>query len=204
MNRLLAGQETGDSRLLAVLKLAQSCDYEAGHSHQVTRLALRLFDELQALHGLGTEERFWLECGALLHDIGWIEGQQAHHKTALRIILDAPQLPFDRRERLIIGSVARYHRKALPDEKHDHYAALEPADRRIAGILAAMLRVADGLDRTHQDVVQDLSCEVSSQQIVVRCVVQRPAEGERLEALDKGQLLERVLNRRLVIEWQML
>jgi exopolyphosphatase/pppGpp-phosphohydrolase len=200
MNLFLA-ESAQDSRLQAVLQLASSCDYEIGHSHQVTRLALRLFDELQALHGLGAEERFWLECGALLHDIGWIEGQQAHHKTSLRIILDTPLLPFDRRERLIIGSVARYHRKALPDEKHDHYAALEPAQRRVAAILAALLRVADGLDRTHQNVVQDLSCEVSSQQIVVRCAVRRPAEDERMEALDKGRLLEQIFDRRLIIEW---
>jgi exopolyphosphatase/pppGpp-phosphohydrolase len=110
-------------------------------------------------------------------------------------------LPFDRRERLIIGSVARYHRKALPDEKHDHYAALEPAQRRVAAILAALLRVADGLDRTHQNVVQDLSCEVSSQQIVVRCAVRRPTEDERMEALDKGRLLEQIFDRRLIIEW---
>jgi exopolyphosphatase/pppGpp-phosphohydrolase len=192
-----------DSRLQAVLQLAASCDYEAGHSHQVTRLALRLFDELQALHGLGAEERFWLECGALLHDIGWSEGPRAHHKTSLRIILDAPQLPFDRRERLIIGSIARYHRKALPDEKHDHYAALEPAQRRVVAILAALLRVADGLDRSHQSLVQDLSCEVSSPQIVVRCAVRQPAEDERLEALDKGRLLEQIFDRRLVIEWRL-
>jgi alpha-galactosidase len=47
----------------------------------------RLFDELQPLHLLGAQERFWLNAGALLHDIGWIEGQKGHHKTALRTIL---------------------------------------------------------------------------------------------------------------------
>jgi len=190
-----------DSNLKAVMRLAKSCKYEAGHTHQVTRLALQLFDELQSLHGLGAEERFWLQCGALLHDIGWIEGQQGHHKTALRIILTTPVLTFDTRERFIIGSIARYHRKALPDEKHDHFATLKPAERQVVRVLAGMLRVADGLDRTHQNLVKNLSCEVLPKRLVLRCAVRRPAEDERQEALDKGALLEQVFERKLVIEW---
>jgi exopolyphosphatase/pppGpp-phosphohydrolase len=184
-----------------VLQLAESCSYEAEHAHQVTRLALRLFDELQTLHGFGEEERFWLQCGALLHDIGWIEGQRGHHKASLRIILDTPLLPFSPRQKLIIGSIARYHRKALPSERHEHYTALGPAERDTVRTLAAILRVADGLDRTHRSIVEDVSCEVTAQQIFVQCIVSAPAEPERLEALDKGRLLEQASSRQLVIQW---
>jgi putative phosphoesterase len=187
------------SRLEAVLQLAESCHYAADHTHQVTRLALQLFDELQSLHRLGAEERLWLQYAALLHDIGWIEGQQAHHKTSLRIILTAPGLPFDTRERHIVGSIARYHRKALPDEKHDHFAALEPADRQKVRMLAGLLRVADGLDCTHQSGVTSLACQVTPKRIEVRCATRQPAEEERQEALDKGDLLEQVFERKLTI-----
>ncbi len=193
--------EGEDQRLDAVLRLAESCGYEVEHTHQVTRLALLLFDELEHLHNLGDEERFWLQCGALLHDIGWIEGQSKHHKTSLRIILNSPLLPFDERERLIIGSIARYHRKALPTANHDHFAALDWDERRTVSVLASFLRVADGLDRTHRSVVEDLACEVLPGQVVVRCYVRSPAEAERLVALEKGKLLEQALDRRLVIQW---
>ena len=199
----LSYSEKDDSRLQAVLQLAESCEYEVEHSHQVTRLALRLFDELGPLHGLGAEERFWLRCGALLHDIGWIEGQWRHHKTSLRLILDEPRLPFDARERLIVGSIARYHRKALPKEKHAHFAALEAADRRTVSTLAAFLRLADGLDYTHQSVVKDLLCEISPRRIIVRCGARRAAEAERQRALDKGWLLEQVFDRELAVEWRL-
>ncbi len=192
--------EERERRLQAVLQLAERCDYERAHSHQVTRLALRLFDELQPLHGFGAEERFWLRCGALLHDIGWIEGQRRHHKTSLRIIRSATQLPFDARERLVIGSIARYHRRVLPNEKHYHFAALAPVDQRVVTILAAFLRVADGLDRTHRSIVEDLTCEISPQQITVRCTARGYAEPEREQALKKGLLLEQVFDRELVIE----
>jgi putative phosphoesterase len=191
-----------DKILKDLLHLAETCEYEAGHTHQVTQLALRLFDELQPLHLLRAEERFWLHAASLLHDIGWIEGQKGHHKTALRIILKTPLLPFSNRERLIIGSIARYHRRALPKKKHGHYAALRSPERKIVKTLAAILRVADGLDRTHQNLIEDLSCGISPEQITVRCQVHRPAEVERQAALKKGQLLGKVFKRNLVIEWQ--
>ena len=91
------------STLTAVIQLAQTCDYDSSHTSQVTRLALRLFDQLQPLHNLGTQERDRLHYAGLLHDIGWIEGWREHHKVALRIILDTPMLPFSNKERLIIG-----------------------------------------------------------------------------------------------------
>ena len=196
--------EVEANHLQAVLQLAQHCDYDKEHTHQVTRLALKLFDELESLHHLGTEERFWLRCGALLHDIGWVEGQRKHHLAALRIILNTPLLTFNTQERLIIGSIARYHRKARPKKKHDHFSALKSDQQSIVRTLAAILRVADGLDRTHRSLVDDLACEITAEQIIVRCIVRGPAEAERQAALKKGQVLERVFRKELVIECRLI
>ncbi|MBC8228492.1 YfcE family phosphodiesterase [bacterium] len=189
-----------DFRLKAVLELAENCEYEEVHTHQVTRLALLLFDELQPIHHFGAGERFWLQCGALLHDIGWIEGWKGHHKTALRTIRDTKLLPFDNQERLIIGSIARYHRRALPKKKHAHFAALKSYEREVVSVLAGILRVADGLDRTHQSLVENLSCEVNPDEITVHCSVKHSSEEDQRAALKKGRLLEKVFNRKLVIE----
>jgi len=203
-----------DDVLRAVLQLAQSCEYEVQHTHQVTRLALRLFDELRSVHGLGPRERLWLQYASLLHDIGLIEGVQGHHKASLRIILDSPLLPLDKSTRLLLGSVARYHRGALPRERHAHFARLKPGTRRVVRILAAMLRVADGLDYTHQSLVDDLVCNVSSEQVLVSCTVRTGAGGtgssqagepgaaaaETERALEKGDLFVQVFDRKLVIE----
>jgi len=185
----------------AVLRVAESYDYEEEHTHHVTHLTLRLFDELRTLHRFGLEERFWLRCGALLHDIGWIEGRKGHHKTSRNLILGAG-LPFDKREQLIIASIARYHRRALPKDKHDHFAALSPVDQYRVTILAAILRVADGLDRTHRNVVEDLACEISPQRITIRCDVRMYPIPEREQALRKGDLFEHAFDRELVIGWR--
>ncbi len=191
---------TEEEALPAVRQLAQSWPDGVAHAEQVTRLALRLFDELQPWHGLGPEARFWLQCAALLHDIGWAEGWQGHHKASLRLILEAPGLPLRQRERLIVASIARYHRRALPSKKHGHYAELKPADRRVVTALAALLRVADGLDCTHQNMVEELTVEVTPEVVRVRCAARGPAEEERRDAQDKGGLLSQVLAKGLEIE----
>ena len=181
--------------LKTVLRLAQTCEYELEHTNQVTFLAVRLFDELQNLHQLGEIERSWLVYAALLHDIGWIEGWKSHHKVTLRIILNTPMLPFNNIERLIIGSIARYHHKALPELSHDHYAALSPGQRQRVDILAGCLRLADGLDRSHQQLITDLKCKVTKKKIRITCESSQPALEEYAAAQSKKNLLEMAFSR---------
>ncbi len=190
------------STMAAVIQLAQTCDYDSSHTSQVTRLALRLFDQLQPLHNLGNEERDWLHYAGVLHDIGWIEGWREHHKVALRIILDTPMLPFSNKERLIVGSIARYHRKALPDLRHDHYAALSEEERHVVDVLAAMLRLADGLDSSHQRRVRDLVCKVTEKKITVQCMVQGEALEEQKAGEGRSDLMGLVFGRKVKLIWK--
>ena len=195
--------EEKQSILQAVTKLAQTCNYEAVHTHHVTFLALRLFDDLQGLHKLGQQERLWLEYASILHDIGWFEGWHNHHKTALRIIQNTTLLPFDSKERLIIGSIARYHRKALPDpHQHDHFATLSHPEQDKVRKLSACLRLADALDRTHYNRVKYLNCSITPKKIVVQCVVKIEPPEEAQAAQAKSDLLQLVFKRKLILEWK--
>jgi len=189
-------------RLLSVIHLAETCNYDVDHTHRVTQLSLLLFDDLASVHNLGMRERYWLEYAALLHDIGWIEGQKGHHKVALRIILTTPMLPFDSKERLIIGSIARYHRRALPNLSHDHFATLSPEEQQIVQILASLLRLADGLDLTLQNRFRELSCKVTKRRIVVTLIVQKVIPKEDLSFNKKGDLFELVFKRKLVLAYK--
>ena len=198
----LNGLSTGDVRLPVVLKLAETCGFEASHTFQVTRLALMVFDQLASLHWLGASERFWLEAAAILHDIGWVDGWRGHHKSSLRIILQTPMLPFTNRERLIVGSIARYHRKTLPDERHDHFSALSFHDRQVVKMLSAILRVTDGLDTTHQNLVKNVTVKVTTRKIDMTCLVSLPITEEPKMTLKKADLMELVFNKRVAITWQ--
>jgi putative phosphoesterase len=193
--------EQEDPRLGPILQLAALCKYEQGHTHQVTRLALRLFDQLKPLHELGDPERFLLHAGSLLHDIGFIEGQTAHHKTAQRIILDSPLLPFEARDRQVIACIARYHRRAEPKRKHEPYGSLSKQDRAIVKKLAAILRVADSFDIYHEDRVRNLSCQIRRRRVTIDCAATHALDEEREQALAKGRLFQKVFDRKLDIQW---
>lgn len=181
--------------------LAQTCAYDATHTNQVARLALRLFDELAGIHHLNQKARYYLLCASILHDIGWIEGLKNHHKVALRIIMTTTILPFGNKERLIIGSIARYHRSALPDLHHDHYAALEPRLRLLVNHLAAILRLADGMDRSHRARVHDLNCEVTHKKIFIKCAVLEESPEEEQGVADKKDLMEKDFKREVVVNF---
>ncbi len=149
-----------DTELQTVLALAQRCRYERAHTHQVTRLALMIFDALEEVHRMGVRDRSLLHYAALLHDIGWAEGPQGHHKASMRLILSDSGLPFGRAERQMVALIARYHRKALPSERHEHYRNLDRADQHRVCMLAGILRVADGLDRSHNSIVRGVQCGI--------------------------------------------
>jgi len=181
----------------AALKLLQTCPEHEAHARQVARLSLRIFDELARLHGMGDEERFLLECAALLHDIGWVSGRARHHKTSLHIILDTPLLLFDQRQRLVIGSIARYHRRSLPRKRHRHYAELDSEERRMVRVLGGILRIADALDVRHAEAVTELRCRISSDRIVISCLSSGSLDMERTAVAGKDHLLEQVFERRI-------
>ncbi|NLF37883.1 HD domain-containing protein [bacterium] len=130
---------------------------ERGHCERVALLAALLFDQLKPLHRLGEPMRELLVCAALLHDIGISVSFNKHHKHSLDLILRAALPALTRREKQIAANVARYHRKALPAMKHSAFRVLQPQDREAVRKLGALIRVADGLDRAHENAVSAIS-----------------------------------------------
>jgi len=189
-----AAPEVGRAR-----QLAERCAYEVEHAQQVSFLALRLFDLLQPLHGMGLRQRTWLHCAGILHDIGWMYGQRKHHKNSMKLILDADDVLADRRERRIVSSIARYHRRALPRDDHEHYASLQAGDRHTVRMLGGILRLADGLDRTHQDAVEDISCAMAGTRLVLRVHGRGVVDGEIEAGRRKSILLAKAFHRQVVI-----
>lgn len=132
--------------------LLQRHETEAEHVLQVARLALRLYDGLAPWHQFGAAERRLLDTAACLHDLGWsLTGPdgKGHHKESARLIREFPWTALAGEEIELVALVARYHRKALPSPQHDPYARQPAQNRQRVRRLAAILRVADALDRRH-------------------------------------------------------
>jgi exopolyphosphatase/guanosine-5'-triphosphate,3'-diphosphate pyrophosphatase len=151
----------------ACIALGRRLGFEEEHSLQDARLAMQLFDLTAELHGLDDEHRDLLYCAGLLHDIGYVEGYWGHHKTAYQLIMKADLPLLTEREKRIVANIARYHRGAKPKLSHEGFAALEPDDRDIVRMLASILRLVDGLDRTHTDAVRGLDLWLEGDRMVV-------------------------------------
>ncbi len=186
--------------LQSVFQLAKTCQFDEPHTRQVVKLALQIFDATRELHNLGDNERYLLLCSSLLHDIGWIDGWKNHHKGSLRIILAAPILRMTASERLIIGNVARYHRGAMPSQQHDHYATLEPVQKEIVNKLGAILRLADGLDNSHQQRVNQIEVTISKKKVTLICQVTEPLVEEETALSEKSALFEQCFKRKVILK----
>jgi exopolyphosphatase/guanosine-5'-triphosphate,3'-diphosphate pyrophosphatase len=146
-------------RLESVRVFARKCRSSERHCEQVARLAGEIFDGLRAPFELPPEGRDLLIAAALLHDVGYLINHAKHHKHAYHLILNAELQGYSPREVELIANVARYHRRAFPKKRHSNLARLARADRQLVRALSAMLRVADGLDRTHTQRVTAVGVE---------------------------------------------
>src|SRR4030088_3134445 len=144
-----------DVRRRSVFELAERCNYWPEHSQHVARLAIGLFDQTRAIHGLTDREREWLEYAAILHDIGVHISYEGHHKHSYYLVKNGDLRGFEPDEIEAIALVARYHRQATPKRKHDGVGQLRRRLRR-AGTQAAILRLAESLDRSHAQTITGL------------------------------------------------
>lgn len=142
-----------DIRRRSVVELAERCNYWPEHAHQVTRLALGIFDQTRARHRLGNREREWLDFAGILHDIGVHISYPRHHKHSYYLIKNGDLRGFAPDEVEMIALIARYHRSAEPKRTHEGYSDLPGKRRRTVRTLAAILRLAESLDRSHSQAV---------------------------------------------------
>jgi exopolyphosphatase / guanosine-5'-triphosphate,3'-diphosphate pyrophosphatase len=185
-----------DPRRRSVLDFARRHAWDEAHCRQVAGLALSLFDQTTALHGLGRDERDLLEAAALLHDVGYAVAQSSRHKHSLYLIRNAGLDGWTPRELLMMANVARYHRKAPPSERHGDYMALEDADRVVVRRLAALLRVAEGLDADHFQVVEEV--KVVDEGALLRLDLRARDTPDLWAAGQNADLFESEFGRRLV------
>ena len=138
-----------DVRRRSIVELGERCGYWSEHAQQVARLALNIFDQTRSVHGLSDREREWLEYGALLHDVGVHISYERHHRHSYYLIKNGDLRGFDPQEIEVIALIARYHRQATPKKSHDGYGDLKGSVRKTVKVLSAMVRLAEGLDRSH-------------------------------------------------------
>ncbi|MFA6468611.1 MAG: Ppx/GppA phosphatase family protein [Bacteroidota bacterium] len=183
-------------RYRSVLHLAESYRYEKEHSHHVAALAVKIFDQTQKLHKLEKREREFLEAAALLHEVGIFISHSNHHRHSHYLIRNSELLGYTDNEKEIIANVARYHRKSHPKPKHENFILLSGEDQQLVRKLSGIMRIADGLDRTHTNSVSDITVSKSGKTVTMQL---KKGKGKNVEmevwgADRKKQLFEEVFD----------
>ena len=169
LSRPVTDDSTLDVRARSVLSVARRYDYDIDHSHHVAKLATRIFDDTKELHQLGGQDRKMLQYAAILHDIGYHIAHNNHHRHSLYLIKNSEMPGFTGEEIAMMATIVRYHRGSLPKKssdararrEHEDYYALERGQRTKMLRLASILQIADGLDRSHQQLITDVRCVLS-------------------------------------------
>ena len=178
------------------IRLGKRYGFDQAHGELVASLATSLFDDMAGFHGFGERERLLLRVAALLHDIGDYVSYGGHHKHSYYLIQHSDIMGLTPSERAIVANVARYHRKSPPDPSHPNFRDLDKDARAKVRGLAAILRIADALDREHLGKVKSVRAEVDAKARRLHLVVAGDEERELEEwtVRAKSELLRDVFD----------
>jgi exopolyphosphatase/guanosine-5'-triphosphate,3'-diphosphate pyrophosphatase len=159
-----------DVRARSVLSVARRYGYDAAHSHHVVRLATRIFDDTKELHQLSGQDRKLLQYASILHDIGYHIAPNNHHRHGVYLIKNSEMPGFTGEEIAMMATMVRYHRGSMPRKssdartrhEHEEYYSLDRRQRANMLRLASILQIADGLDRSHQQIISDVRCDLAN------------------------------------------
>lgn len=179
-----------DTRLAAE-QFAQSCGVDLPHARHTAQLALQIFDGLAKTQTFSAADRRVLELGTVLQDVGYLINYQSHHKHSYQLILNSRLPGIPRHELALVANVARYHRGKRPKRKHANFRHLSPVDQTRVRRLAAIVRLAGGLDRGRRQVVQRVKVQVQPNRIELSLLTRDDPELELWATRNRAEVFEK-------------
>ena len=189
-------------RMEWVRLFARKCRSNERHCEHVAMLALQMFDGIKTRYRLPVSGRDVLQAAALLHDIGYLISHSKHHKHAYHLIMHGDLPTFAPQEVEMIANVARYHRRAFPKRTHPNLAGMSREERRVIAQLSGILRIADGLDRTHSSSVTGIRTRVLGTRVRVEIEATTAPDVERADAERKSDLFRKAFDTELELIWR--
>jgi exopolyphosphatase/guanosine-5'-triphosphate,3'-diphosphate pyrophosphatase len=173
---------------------------DRAHAVRCAAFAGTLFDALAEALALSDDDRQLVLAAALWHDVGHAREARDHARKSFDMIA-ATHLPeFPSSRRLIVASVARYHRRLLPNIEHAGFGEMTPADQRVVRRLSAICRVAVALDASQRGVVDDVQIDIKPDRCLLTARTTANAEIERDCLAEAASAFERLTNLRLECE----
>jgi exopolyphosphatase/guanosine-5'-triphosphate,3'-diphosphate pyrophosphatase len=183
---------------------ALGCKYkhDPDHAESVEEVSLLLFDKLTKIHGLGKRERLLLKVAAILHDIGKFINLRRHYFYSYRLIISSDIMGFSEEEKAVMANIAYYHSKGTPSISDGNYAVLSKEQRVTVAKLAAIIRMADAIDRSHMQRVTINGITVKANEMVISVSSETDMSLEEWTFVDKATFFEDVFGIRTILNRQ--
>lgn len=194
LSRLSADQKR------AVEQMARRYGVPLAHARKVAALAHEIYTGLQPLHKLPHESGRLLETAAYLHDTGHYVSDTRHHKHSYYLVANSDMPGFTEREREIVANLCRYHRKAMPAAAHPNWQGLSAEEKRTVILLAPLLRLADALDRSQEQRIEQVRCIPQTGAVRIQLVSRADTDLEQWAAERAGETFRQVYNVPVILE----
>ncbi len=157
----------------SVKEMLNKYSTDTEHAIEVERVAMLIFEEVsKKLFEMSAKEREFLKTASLLHDIGYSIEAKGHNKHSMHLIIENGLDGFTEKETKIIACIARYHRGSLPDKnEHEYYKNLEKSERKIVKRLGGILKLADGLNKEHERIIENIKIEYDFSNSIAKIIL---------------------------------
>lgn len=182
-------------------RFAEACGVDLAHSRQVAKLAVQIYEDLAHLFELLPADAKLLEAAARMQDVGYLISYEGHHKHSYHLILHSRLEAFRPEELEIVANVARYHRGSEPKNKHPNFRGVPPDDQLRVRQMAAVLRVAGGLDRSHNQIVRSVKVTGTADAIELIVDAAEYPEVDLWACRRRAGMFEKVFDAELTVEW---
>lgn len=187
-------------RRRSVDRLVRAWGEDPVHVEMVARIAGRLFDDTEPLHGLGPTERELLGHAALLHEIGARVSPARLHKHGAYLVENAGLRGFDTDQVAVLASLVRFSRGKDPRPVYGPFEELPDDEREAVTVMSGLLRVAHAIARGPEGERLDAAAQVRGREIRIRVSGSANPDAAVAEARQASRLLERVLGRKVRID----
>jgi exopolyphosphatase / guanosine-5'-triphosphate,3'-diphosphate pyrophosphatase len=180
--------------------LGRKYQFDPKHAGSVEDTALLLFDRLTKVHGLGKRERFMLKIAAILHDIGKFVSLRRHYFYSYRLIVSSDIIGISEEEKVLIANIAYYHSRGTPTSSDVNLAGLKPEQKMTLAKLAAIIRLADAIDRSHLQKATIRDIILTGEELVITVTAKQDISLEEWTFIDKAEFFANVFGIKAILQ----
>ena len=186
--------------LVASRNIAKRYSSGKNHIQGTTEVALAIFDSMKKIHGMGQRERLLLQIAVQLHDCGKYINMGDVSECSYQIIMETEIIGLSTEERYIIANAVRYNKEEFKYRSGFEYDdAMDNEKYLLIAKLAAILRLANAMDRSHYQKVEGIKTELKDRKLSMILDSNRDLSLELGLLKDKVDFFEEVFGIRLAL-----